>query len=238
MTMASRLHVPRRASSADEKAPPSRSRRDAMAWLALGLVVALVLAWTALPSTKARDAARPATVSSTSPRDSARNRENGPRDATRASAHHRTRNVDATSTSIPSQRLETGAVPSTTVPATTTTLARRAPASTESSAPITYRGMLRFPNDVATTYFPSANGGAFVAAGSWTAGRSLELTLTCGSAVDTSAGTGGAVAKLAVATGACQLLVAEPPGATWNASYTITVRVQPVARRAPGATPS
>ncbi len=205
-----------------------------MTWLALGLVVALVLAWTTRAHTQA--ARSPAIVAASEPVSRQHISAASSRPHPRASRPSRRPTVgNPGAVTVTRRPAATGAAVTVTT-ATTPEAPPPAPPPTTTVAPVpavrvsSLSGSLSFPNDVATTYFPSAEGGALVVSGSWSASRTLELTLSCGAQAVQSAGAGGARLALPAADGSCRLLVAEPPGATWRANYALEVRAA-----APGA---
>jgi hypothetical protein len=88
-------------------------------------------------------------------------------------------------------------------------------------------GTLSFPADVATTYTETATGGPIVVAGTWDAGRVLEIDVNCSGRRASQRGSGSATVALSAARGECTVVIAEPVGASWGTAYRMTVRPSP-----------
>jgi len=229
-----------------------------MTWLALGLVVALVLAWSthadhstastagvrkgasrpAAPPLHARGAAVGPTKSPTNaamvldplggltidrwsvaPRRAAHSPA-----AVRATTPTTSAPAAITSTTVPASTLPASTVPATTVPPSTLVPATPARAASPSGRTDELAGTLSFPSDVATTYFEKGAGGALVVSGTWATGRPLVLSLTCGGLHREASGRGGTSVEDPATHADCSVVIAEPAGATWSATYHLTVR--------------
>jgi hypothetical protein len=96
-------------------------------------------------------------------------------------------------------------------------------------------GVLRYPDDIATSMpFASPSGLASVRA-SWRGGEALALTLGCGSAVTNGAGTHGVSLVVAGPPGSCAVSIALGPGQRGSVAYTLDVQT-PAADTAAGTT--
>ena len=226
--------APRRAGAAAPSGRPGaatanpRRRRDLVAWIALGLVVATVLTVVArvsvapprhLAATKPahQTASLPETSSTTVPVVHKHVRD-----------HVRTDPGSTQSAPEPTNPIEVTA-PVTTV-TTSTTLPGPRPSAPKSLAagtatPTPLSGELRYPADIATSFpFTSSNGLAAVRA-TWLGGQALEMTLGCGAAVTSGGGTHGISLVVDGRPGTCTVSIALSPGQRGAVDYTLDVQV-------------
>jgi hypothetical protein len=256
--MADHLRLPGTVEPFEADAPvgrrPKRIRRDAMTWLALGLLVALVLAWTtrsnSSPHPRAAGAPEGRTGPLTSSVSSSKDHGTAPAatstTATTTVAGTGATRAPAASTSTPSSLPPTTVTPTTRAPIATSRAPRTAvsttlPVSTRNAGQIdppieteSENGQLSYPDDVATEPHPIATGtGAFVVTGSWTPGSHLELALKCGTATTSATGSTGATVELATLAGSCGIRISLPFGPQPAATYQLMVHHAPVRAGAP-----
>lgn len=120
-----------------------------------------------------------------------------------------------TTTPSPSATTTTSAAP----PTTTT----EPPTTTSTPDLLNYSGLLRYPNDVATSIpFSSATGVAATRI-TWSGGEELVASLRCRGAHDSAPGTHGISISIDGSPGTCVVSVALGPGIRSQVAYAITV---------------
>ncbi|MGP8163251.1 MAG: hypothetical protein ACLQAN_05660 [Acidimicrobiales bacterium] len=226
----------------DSVSPPGattpRRRHDLVAWVALGLVVATALTLVARESVApigrvaTTTHSRQHVTSSPKTTPSARLTASG-----RPHRHARPHPKLTAAHPVPT----TAVTPTpSTAPASTTPSSTSRVSSPQGGAPPAattsgLSGVLRYPGDIATTFpFASPSGIASVRA-LWSGGEALEMTLGCGQAVTSGAGTHGISLVVAGHPGSCTVSIAFGPGQHGAVPYTLDVRVPPANPTAAGA---
>ncbi len=243
--------------------PPSspaalpRRPRDLVAWVALGLAVTTVLTLVARASldprpdrgarapasARALPAATPDSTALLPTKDRARpDAPTGTTTTVAATPAVRLRqSVATTSTTIPapadpgeSSPTTSTATPPPSGPDTSDRVASDPTGTTGSPAASTgFSGVLRYPEDVATSFpFNSPSGLAAVRA-QWQGGEALEMTLGCGQAVTTGGGTHGISLVVAGRPGPCTISIAFGSGEHETVGYTLDIQVPPADSAAP-----
>lgn len=201
-----------------------RPRRDLVTWVALGLLVAVVLAIVSKTTTTTHDPPHADTRPTLPSRsDHIARRPDPP--ATR----HPLRTVSPPTRRPDSQPTATDPpTPATTVPATqtTTSTVARPPGTTEpSSTPsqLQYSGVLNYPRDVATSIPFSAPDGVAAARITWSGGVELIGTLRCRGADDSAPGQHGISISIDGSPGTCTVAISLAPGVRAQVAYAVTV---------------
>jgi hypothetical protein len=204
-----------------------RSRHDLVAWIAFGLLVVPALAVVSRTTTSTgHDAQRNGTRLPVG--DRSRHVLSTPHQATAPQGH---KSVVVDKNRHEPKSASTGTTTSTTSPlaTTTTTTLVAPPTTTEPPTPtstpavLNYSGVLRYPNDVATSIpFSSATGVAATRI-TWSGGEELVASLRCRGAHDSAPGTHGISISIDGAPGACVVEVALGPRIRSKVRYAITV---------------
>ncbi len=191
-----------------------RIGRDAVTWIALGLVVASILIVTTRHAAATKLGAKKQTSVTAQPRSSLRSRARAARDSRPGGPQRREQLVAA----APSTSTTAVSSTTTTIPSVTSTTTANALAT------ITTRATLSYPGDVATTYPLSVASGPVSARLVWQEGSGLSLALTCGrAAVARSSARGLIAVVLPRVSGGCDLRIARNAMAGRAISYALTL---------------
>jgi hypothetical protein len=209
----------------------SRSRRELVTWVALGLLVAIVL------TILSRTAVAPARDAQQTP---PRHRTHAPSIEASSTGHPLAAGQIATTQARPGSPTDRGrgpTVPTSTTPTTTTSIARTRPTITTVPAtnptvpgPLQYSGSLSYPSDVATSIPFSSPSGVAATRITWPGGDELVASLRCRGAHDSAPGTHGISISIDGFPGGCVVTVALGPGDRSRVNYAITVLVPSAGR--------
>ena len=190
-----------------------RLGRDAVTWIALGLVVASILIVTTRHASATKLVNRPQTRAQLPTRHMAASRPQ--RTAHRPTPKSPSRliglNTPTSTTSLPPTS-------STTTEVTTTTLGPNSPSTVATSATLSY------PGDIATTYPLSIASGPLIAKLAWSKGSELTLALTCDRSVMKRHSARGVIAvRLSQVSGSCDLQIARASMTGGAIAYSLTL---------------
>ena len=190
-----------------------RLGRDAVTWIALGLVVASILIVTTRHASATKLVDRQQTRAQLPTRHMTASRP--PRTPHRSTPKSPSRliglNSPTTSTSLPPTS-------TTTTEVTTTTLGPNSPSTFSTSATLSY------PGDIATTYPLSIASGPLIAKLAWAKGNELTLALTCDRSVITRhTARGVIVVRLGQVSGSCDLQIARGSMSGGAVAYSLTL---------------